>query len=226
MRQLAHKHPWKTVFAIVAFVLLTTALSTPGWFYRHYRLQDVPPPAARALRATRPVATIMADPQAAMSPGTGMPGKSPLLPEQIPTRSRFEISLDPMQELQEDLRKALLEDLVPAFPELPKFLGEAVAKSPDSAHERFVFQLIDAVENGTADQRPAILLAADLVANELWCPSENKEQCKQLRSQFAQHKLTMEYSELDRGFYYQRDLLWRVWQQYPETNWAARNFGK
>jgi len=166
----------------------------------------------------------MADPQAAMAPITGTPGSSRSLPEQIPTRPRFEISLDPMLEFQEDLRKVLLHDLVPAFPELPKFLGDPVAKSPDPARERFVFQLIDAVENGQADQRPAILLAADLVANEIWCPSENKEQCSQLRSHFAQHKLTLEYSELGGGFYYQRDLLWRVWQQYPETDWGERVF--
>jgi hypothetical protein len=186
----------KTVFVIVAFVFLTTALSIAGWFYRYSRRQEVPPPSAQALRATRPVARIMADPQVAMVPVTGTPDKSRSIPEQKPARSRFEISLDPMQEFQEDLRKALLHELIPAFPELPKFLGHPMAKSPDSAHERFAFQLIDAAENGQADQRPAILLAADLVANEIWCPSKNKEQCNQLRSQFAQHKLTLEYSEL------------------------------
>ncbi len=67
-------------------------------------------------------------------------------------------------------------------------------------------------------------MAADLVADEIWRPEENKEQCNQLRSQFAQHKLTLEYSELGGGFYYQRDLLWRVWQQYPETDWGERAF--
>ena len=224
MQQLAHKNPRKTVFLFVAFVFLTTALSIAGWFYRYSRLQEGPPPTAQPPRAPRPLARIMADPQAAMAPVTGTLGKSRSLPEQIPARSRFEISLDPMQEFQQDLRKALLHDLVPGFPELPKFLGDPVAKIPDSAHERLVFQLIDAVENEQADQRPAILLAADLVANEIWCPSENKEQCNQLRSQFAQHKLTLEYSELGGGFYYQRDLLWRVWQQYPETEWGERAF--
>jgi hypothetical protein len=115
---------------------------------------------------------------------------------------RFEISFDPMEDFHKDLRKALLHDLAPAFPELPKFLGDPMVQSPDPARERFVFQLIDAVETGQADQRPAILLAADLVANEMWCPSENREQCDQLRSQFAQHRLTLKYSELGGGLYY------------------------
>jgi hypothetical protein len=224
MQQLARKNPWKTVFVIVAFVFLTTALSTAGWFYRYSRLQEVTRPSAQALQATRPVARIMAAPHAAMAPLTGTPGKSLSSPEEIPAKPRFEISLDPMQQFQEELRKALRHDLVPAFPELPKFLGDPMAQSLDPARERFVFQLIDAVENGPADQRPAILLAADLVADEIWCPEENKEQCNQLRSQVAQHKLTLEYSELGGGFYYQRDLLWRVWQQYPETDWGERAF--
>jgi hypothetical protein len=224
MQQLSHKNPWKTALAIVGFVFLTAALSTAGWFYHYSPLRQVPPPSAQTLRATRPVARIKADPQAALAPVTGKPGNSLSLPEQIPAIPRFEISFDPMQEFQENLRKALLHDLVPSFPELPKFLGDPMVQSPDPAREHFVFQLIDAVENGQADQRPAILLAADLVANEMWCPSENKEQCDRLRSHFAQHKLTLEYSELGGGFYYQRDLLWRVWQQYPETNWGESAF--
>jgi hypothetical protein len=76
MQQLAPKNPWKTTFVIVAFVFLTTALSTAGWFYGYSRLHEVPPPSAQALRATRPVARIMADPQAPMAPVTGTPGKS------------------------------------------------------------------------------------------------------------------------------------------------------
>jgi hypothetical protein len=63
--QLSHKNPWKTALVIVGFVFLTAALSTAGWFYHYSPLQQVPPPSAQTLRATRPVARIMADPQAA-----------------------------------------------------------------------------------------------------------------------------------------------------------------
>ena len=71
MQQLAHRNPWKTVFAIVVFLFLTTTLSTAGWFYRYFRLREVPPPSAQALRTTRPVTRIMADPQAVMALVTG-----------------------------------------------------------------------------------------------------------------------------------------------------------
>jgi hypothetical protein len=70
MQQFSHKNPWKTALVIVGFVFLTAALRTAGWFYRYSPLQQVPPPSAQTLRATRPVAKIMADPQAAMAPVT------------------------------------------------------------------------------------------------------------------------------------------------------------
>jgi len=129
MQQPAHKNPWKTALVIVGFVFLTAALSTAGWFYRYSQLQEVPRPSAQTPRTARPVARIMADPQAAMAPVTGTPGNLRSLPEQIPARPSFEISLDPIQEFQEDLRKALLHDLVPVFPELPKFLEDPMAKA-------------------------------------------------------------------------------------------------
>src|ERR1700739_1415287 len=147
IQQLTRKNPWKTVF-----VFLTTTLSTACWFYRYFRLQEVPLPSAQALQATRPVTRTVGDPQAAMGLVTGTQGKSRSLPEQIPSTSRFEVSLDPVQEFQEDLRKALLHALAPAFLELPKFLGDPMAQSPASGRERFLCQFLDAVEDGQADQ--------------------------------------------------------------------------
>src|SRR5258708_4653252 len=137
MHQFTHKNPWKTVFVIVVSVFLTTAPSTAGWLYRYFRLQEVPPPSAQVLRATRPVTRTTADPQAAMALVIGTPGKSRALPEQIPARSRFEITLDPMQEFQEDLRKTLLHELVPAFPELPKFFGGPDGQEPGLGSRTF-----------------------------------------------------------------------------------------
>lgn len=114
--------------------------------------------------------------------------------------------------------------MAPAFPELQTVLSVQTAKSADPGYRRVVFQLLDAAEKAPADQRPAILLAADLVAQEIWCPSETKQQCDQIRSEFARYKLSLEYSELDGGFYYARDLLSRIWRDYPGTDWGERTF--
>ena len=91
MQQLSHKNPWKTALVIVGFVFLTAALSTAGWFYHYSPLQQVPPPSAQTLRATRPVARIMADPQAAMAPVTGTPvgmAKTKMASETIESKNK------------------------------------------------------------------------------------------------------------------------------------------
>jgi hypothetical protein len=62
------------------------------------------------------------------------------------------------------------------------------------------------------------------VAQEIWCPSETKGQCDLVRGEFTQHKMNLAHSELGGVFYYQRDLLWRIWQQYPSTDWGERTF--
>jgi len=224
MQQPQHKNPWKTDFIVVAFVLLVAALSTGGWFFLHSRMQETPPPSARALPPTRPIARITVGQPATIALGTGPSSEWLSSAEQIPLRHRFEISLDPMQEFQADLRKALLHELVPAFPELPNFLGVQTAESADPAYRRVVFKLLDEAGNAQADQRPAMLLAADLVAQEIWCPSETKGQCDLVRGEFTQHKMNLAHSELGGVFYYQRDLLWRIWQQYPSTDWGERTF--
>ncbi len=69
-----------------------------------------------------------------------------------------------------------------------------------------------------------MLLAADFMLQALWCPSEQKIQCDQLRDQFAEHELTFAYSELGGGSYYQHDLLWHVWEHFPATEWGERAF--
>jgi hypothetical protein len=224
MQQAEHRNPSKIYFIVVAFVLLVAALSTGGWFFLHSRMQEMPPPSARALPPTRPIARITVGQPATIAPGTGPSSEWPSSEEQIPLRHRFEISLDPMQEFQADLRKALLHELAPAFPELPNFLGVQTAKSADPAYRRVVFKLLDEAGNAQADQRPAMLLAADLVAQEIWCPSETKGQCDLVRGEFTQHKMNLAHSELGGVFYYQRDLLWRIWQQYPSTDWGERTF--
>jgi len=69
-----------------------------------------------------------------------------------------------------------------------------------------------------------MLLAADFMLQALWCPSEQKIQCDQLRDQFAEHELTFAYSELGGGSYYQHDLLWHFWEHFPATEWGERVF--
>jgi hypothetical protein len=223
MEQPPPKSSWKTALVFVAMGFLAAALGASSWLYRS-RLQNVPPREARAPQEMRPTARILAAPQGSITPGTGSATEPSSSPNQVPARPHFQITLDPMEPFHEDLRKAVLHELAPAFPELQSVLSSPTAKSADPAYSHVVFRLLDAVKKASADQRPAILLAADLVAQEIWCPSEGKQQCDQIRSEFARYKLSLEYSELDGGFYYPRDLLGRIWRDYPGTDWGERTF--
>lgn len=129
-----------------------------------------------------------------------------------------------MDQFREDLDKTVVAQLAPAFPELQTFLGVQTTKSNDPAYRRIVFQLLGAAEKTPPDQRPAILFAADQVAQEIWCATEDKAECDQLRVDFARYQLTLARDELGGVFIYPRDLLWRLWRDYTATDWGEQAF--
>ena len=147
--------------------------------------------------------------------------------EPLPTRPAVQVTVQPMDEFREALRKQLVQQVAPVYPQMPEMDNEK-AKGTDTAYRDSVFQFLSAAEKAPAAQQPAMLLAADFILINVWCPSptaaEPKDKCDQLRSQFAAQKLTFQYAELDGGSFYQRDLLWRIWQDFPTTDWGERAF--
>jgi len=212
------------VFLIGAAILLTGALCTAGWFYRQSRIAAALPQRAGSTNSpARAVVRLRLDTQP--DPPHPAPTSSPVSDaESTPRSPRFEISLDPMADFHQDLAKVLLHELSPILPDLSKFLGSQNWNSADPQYQRAAFDLIDAADHDTSDKRPALLLAADILAKEIICPTENKSECDRIRGEFDRRKLTLQYSELGGGFYYQRDLLWKVWQQYSATDWGERAF--
>jgi hypothetical protein len=207
---------------VVSFaVFLTAALSVAGWYYRYSRLQNVQLPSARPSQAARPIAAIVLDSSRTTPNRDSI--EPPSAAEQMDTRPDVENSLHVMEQFREDLRKALVQQLAPAYRQLPE-LNRETANGLDPGYRDSVFQFLDAAGKAPAAQQPAMLLAADLMLQALWCPSEHKDQCDQLRNQFAEHKLTLAYSELGGGSYYRHDLLWRVWRDYRATKWGERAF--
>ena len=224
MQESARTTVWKIVLVVIA-VFSTAALSAAGWYYRYARLQDVPPPAPQSPNAARPIGVIVLSRQPSGPPSTA--ASSELAPTVAAEGPHFHFSSpNPMELFRDDLRKALLQSLTPAFPQLPTYLTPDREKGRDPEYRRFVIRLIDGAENGPADLRPAMLLAADFLADALWCPSEGDSQhlCDDVRNDFAQHKLSLQYSELGGGSFYQHDLLWRVRRDYPTTDWGERAF--
>lgn len=67
-------------------------------------------------------------------------------------------------------------------------------------------------------------MAADLVAQKILCALENKAECDQLQLAFERYNLTLTRDELGGVFTYPHDLLWRLWREYPATDWGERAF--
>jgi len=219
LRQSAPKIAQKAALVVFA-VFLTAALGTAGWYYRYLRLQEVPPPPAPQSQSL--VAAIALN--SSRAPAQGGPALEPHDAGKPPdAKADVEISIHPMEQFRDELRKALVQQLASAYPHLPDLNGET-GNGLDQGYRGSVFQFLDAAEKAPAAQQPAMLLATDFMLQSLGCPSEQKIECDRLRDQFVKHELTFAYSELGGGSYYQHDLLWRVWKHFPETQWGERAF--
>jgi hypothetical protein len=206
---------------LVCFAVFMTA-ALGGRFYRSVRVQEVPPTQASPSQPPRPTASVVLD--ISQSSANDSPALEPhAVSEQPDTRSDIEISVHPIEQFRNDLTNTLAQRLIAVYPRLPDLNHEAVGQV-DPAYRDSVFQFLDAANQATDAQKPAMLLAADLMLQAVWCPLEPKIECDQLRTRFAEHKLTLTYSELGGGSYYQHDLLWRVWHDFPETEWGERAF--
>jgi hypothetical protein len=219
MRQSARKIAQKGALVVFA-VFLMAALGTADWYYRLFRLQEVPSPPARQSQSL--IAAIALD--TSRTPANGGPALEPHDTGKSPdTKPDVEISIHPMEQFRDELRRALVQQLASAFPQPPD-LNRETGNSLDQGYRDSVFRFLDAAEKAPEAQQPAMLLAADFMLQALWCPSEQKIQCDQLRDQFVTHELSFAYSELGGGSHYQHDLLWRVSKHFPGTQWGERAF--
>lgn len=200
------------------------AVAACGGFYYYSRLKDVPP---FPMQPIRPATKFSVQAQATGAPSA--PSTPPAIsqPNNAPEKVRFHVGTDPLAEFREDLQKAVVTELRPTFPDLQNVLRSGRSRASNSAdptNRRVALQLLDAAEKGPADQRPAYLFAAELVAEDLWCPFEDKAGCDQLRSEFTQRGLSLDGAALGGVYVYAHDILWRLWRDYPGTDWGQGAF--
>jgi hypothetical protein len=224
MEQTTLSSIWKTRITLLAMGISVVAVSTGGWFYYCSRLQDVPRPPGIKMQPPRAEARLVLDPHVSSAPRVSTPSEPLSSAAQSTQEDLFETTVDPMEGFRKDLNKTVLGELGRTFPELQTVLEVQTSTSNDPAYRRVLFQLLDAAQKAPADRRPAILFAADLVAQEIWCAFENKAECDQLRVDFARYQLTLAGVGLGAVFIYPHDLLWLLWRDYPETDWGERAF--
>jgi len=152
--------------------------------------------------------------QASTIAGTGAPYASTV---KAPQKSRTHIEPDPVDEFRQKIQLLALGEWSSAFPDLQIALHEQEQKGSSPQDGRVIFQLLDAEKTAPADQRPAILFVADLVASRIACDTSNTRaeanaDCDHLQADFSRYGLTLKYEELGGGMFYPRDLLWRIWR--------------
>jgi flagellar basal body-associated protein FliL len=196
---------WKTVLLFVAMVSACCAVA--GYYYVTYAREVTQVPQNQK-QGTGSAAA------AGPMPSQGISREDTSKLEAQPSRSNIEISVRPVEQFRGMLRAQLVRQLTPIYPTLPELNREAPGTA-DAGYRDSVFAFLAAAESAPEANQPAMLLAADFMLQALWCPSE--QNCEELRQRFAKEKLSLKYSELGGGYFYQHDLLWRVWQEYPAT---------
>ena len=204
------------------------ALGVSGWSYYTWRLKDVAPFPPAPPRNPRAVAVIMAAPQSPAASGTPAAGEEP--PPAGPERIHVDPGRDPMRKFYEDLNRDLsenaLREIRPSFPEISSLLPGKEGDF-DARYLEAVSRLLDGLDKAPVEQRPAILFAANLAAEHLACFGSYEERaakCAPVQKELAKHGLALRHDELGGGMYYTSDLLWRIWQEYPQTTWGERVF--
>jgi hypothetical protein len=223
------KSPVKTSAVVLVACLVLAAAGAGGWYYYSSRLREVPPPLARTPQAVRPVAGIIVASEAPGIPKTATPSQPPSPPSNAAERPRFHVGRDPIDELREEFKNSVLDEVGPAFPLVRDILKEERYERSGLPYQQIFFQLLASAEKAQREQRPAMLFAADLVGEHLGCDTFEKRNqleavCPELRKDLARYHIELKNDELGGGLYYPRDLLWRIWQGYPETDWGERAF--
>jgi hypothetical protein len=218
---------WKTWLIFVAVGILLVGVG--GWLYYRFRLNDVPSFPPKSDPPVRPMAKITIAPQSSTNPSTGPSGQPRASATNAPEKPRVHVDRDPMDWFRHELKLSALAELSATFPDLQTVLPEQEENGSSPQDRRVIFQLLDAAKTAPAERKPAILFAADLVASHLGCDVPRardgaNSDCRQLKTDLSHYNLTLKYDELGAGYYYPRDLLWRLWAEYPKTVWGERAF--
>ena len=212
----------RTISAVVVGVFLFSCGGVWGWFYytKHYSLPDPPfPQTQRAPRRPGVTAIVLAAPLSTVQPTvSNQPPSAPAGPPP-PT---FALPWDALDEFHQNTAKGLVNEFGSSFPNLQTTFGDGSGEGNNPIFVRTTLQLLDAFNTATPDKKPALLLAADIEATHLWCNSndsspEPKSTCPDLEANLAKYGLALHFDEMGGGFFYRRDLLWRVWENYPES---------
>jgi hypothetical protein len=120
---------------------------------------------------------------------------------------------------KQKIEQKLISNFGSTFPELSAIYSRENPQVEPKMVRSVLQRILEAANNAPADGKPALLLAADVVAERLTFPSvvpPSPAMQKQF-DELAAQGLTFKYAELDNGWTYQNDLLWLLWRKYPSS---------
>ncbi len=126
-----------------------------------------------------------------------------------------EIERQRMGALKAALERDLVEEIGSDFPEIVALFKEG--KKDQLALRAAVENLIENARTAGPERRPALLLAADELAERIYFGEPSSDDWNQTREIFG---LTYWWNALAIGWEYQHDLLQRVRNEYGETLWG------
>jgi hypothetical protein len=204
--------------AVSILILCSIVLGT--WEYRT-RWYAAPPP---ALQIKRPAAKA-----ALLWDSTVPPTQN--APEQPSSRQRYgdssnrtlasayEANPACFEHPKHLIDQKLIAKLGADYPGISEILNSDYARNDPKIVRQLLDNLLEKASSASPEKKPPLLLASDAIAERLALPSivpANPELQHQLDTLAAQG-LTFTWAELEGGWSYHNNLLWRLWREYPTS---------
>jgi hypothetical protein len=202
---------------IAVAVLILCIIGSGAWEYWRRRYATPPPNALRLV----PKAAIRLDSRAAPQNSTPQPAP----PQRYDDGSDkmldpdYDTKLACFQHPKSQVDQKLIAMLGADYPELSQILKSDSPPHDPKIVRQLLDRLLEAAKSAVPEKKPLLLLAADAIAGRLALPSivpPSPELQRELEGLAAQG-LTFTWVEMDGDWFYQNNLLWRLWREFPAS---------
>lgn len=206
---------------IAVAVLALCIIGSGAWEYWMRRYATPPPP--NALQMRRLALRALIRPDSTATPQN--PAPQTASPRQYDDAANKMLDLDYDTKLacfehpKSQVDQKLMAMLGAEYPELSQILKSDYPLPDPKIVRQLLDRLLEAANGAPPEKKPPLLLAADAVAGRLALPSlvpPSPELQRELDGLAAQG-LTFTWVELDGGWFYQNNLLWRLWRDFPTS---------
>ena len=204
--------------AIPIFVLCLISLGT--WGYRT-RWHVAPPPGTLPIRT--PAAKVVSRFDSAASKTQDVLPSSPAQKSEgafgATLGSDYQANFACFEHPKTQVDHKLVAELGPDHPALSRILTVEYPSLDPKIVRQLLDNLLEATKSASPEKKPALLLAADEIAERLALPPiapASPELQRQL-NELAAEGVTFKWAELDGGWLYGHNLLWRIWREYPAS---------